>query len=174
MEGQVLVFRAAVLEEEEEVAAERCIEAEHVVRVGVVSSTLTVVVVVEGVCIPASEELSSLVEGCVEVARNVHGLSLRNAKHCEDHYNFCCVCSLPLCLSFLVLHCFLRAVGCAGLGSYFHLGSFQRPMRPRRRQRQAEVRQHSRWQRCLTSIVSELARLLSLSGSKIWRMQSQQ
>jgi len=168
-----LVFRAAVLEEEVVVVAERCIEAEHVVRVGVVSSTLTVVVV-EGACIPASEELSSLVEGCVEVARNVHGLSLRNAKHCEDHYNFCCVCSLPLYLSFLVLHCFLRVVGCAGLDSYFHLESFQRPMLRRRQQRQAEVRQHSRWQRCLTSIVSELARLLSLSGSKRWRMQSQQ
>lgn len=153
-------------------AAGRCIGEQHFVRVVFASSSLTVVVV-EGVCIPASEELNSLAEGCAEVVRNVHGLSLWNAKHCEDHYNLCCACFLLLYPDFLVLRRFLRMVGCENLGACFHLGSFQRPMLRRRQQRQAEAHQHSHWQRCLTSIVSELVRLLSRANSKRQQLQSQ-
>lgn len=153
-------------------AVGRCIGEERCVRVVAASSTLTVAVV-EGVYIPASEESSSLVEGCVEVVRNVHVLSLRHAKHCGDHYNFCCVCFLLVYLSFLVLHCALRAVGCGDPGACFHLESFQRPMLRRRQQRQAEAHQHSRWQRYLTSIVEALVRLLSISNSKRQHLQSQ-
>lgn len=151
--------------------AGRCTGEEHFARVVVVSSSLTVVVV--GLCIPASEELSSLAEGCAEVVRNVHCLSLWIAKHCEDHYNFCCVCFLLLCLNFLVLRRSLRVVGREDPGACSHLESCQRPMLLRRQQRQAEAHQHSRWQRCSTSIVSGMVRLLSISSSRKRRTQSQ-
>jgi hypothetical protein len=164
------VFLAAELGEGEEAAvAERYIGEGHVVRVVVVSSTLTVAVE-EGVCIPAC----SLVEGCVEVVRNVHGLNLRNAKRCEDHYGFCFDCSLLLYLNFLVLHYCLRVAAVEDLGACFHLESFRRPTLQHRRQRQAEARQHFRSQRCLTNIVLGLARLLPIPGSRRRRMRNQQ
>jgi hypothetical protein len=170
VEERALVALAAGLEEEEEAAAERCIEEEHSAGVVVVGSSLAVAVL----CIPALEGLSSPVEGCVEAVRNVHGQDPRNAKHCEDHYNFCCDCFLLLCLAFLVLHRSPRVVGCEDPGACFHLESFQRPMLPHRQQQRAEARQHSRWQRCLTSIVSGPVRLLPISSSKRRRTQSQQ
>lgn len=174
VEGWALAFLAVELGEGEQAAvAERYIEEGPFVRVVVVSSTLTVVVV-EGVCIPASAGLSSLVEGCVEVVRNVHGLNLRNAKRCEDHYDFCYDCSLLLYLNFLVLHHCLRAAAVEDLGACFHLESFRRPTLQRRRQRQAEARQHFRSQRYLTNIVLGLARLLPIPGSRRRRMRNQQ
>ena len=173
-EGWALVFLAAELGEGEEAAVmEQYIEEGHYVRVVVVSSTLTVVVV-EGVCIPVSAGLCSLVEGCVEVVRNVHGLNPRNAKRCEDHYDSCCDCSLLLYLNFLVLRHCLRVAAVEDLGACFHLESFRRPTLQRRRPRQVEARQHCRSQRCLTNIVLGLARLLSIPGSRRWRMRNQQ
>lgn len=146
---------------------ERCIEEEHYVRVEVVvvvaqQHTLVRVEVEEerwiqvvvgssdltaaAVCSPALvEESSNLAEGCAGVVRNVHGLSLRNAKHCNDHYDFCCACFLLLCLHSLGLHrCHQKVVGCENVDACFHPGSFRKPMRQRPRQRQAGARRHFR------------------------------
>lgn len=127
---------------EQHILAAVGVEEEHGVQVVVEKSILTVVVV----CSPALVEgLSNLVEGCAGVVRNVHGLSLRNAKHCKDHYGFCCVCFLLLCLHFLGLHhCRQKAVDCGSVDACFHPGSFQKSMRQHLHQRQAEARRHFR------------------------------
>jgi hypothetical protein len=142
---RILVLLASELgEAEEAAAAAQCIEEVHSVRVVVVSSNLTVVVVVavEEVCIPVSAELSSLVEECVEAVRNVYGPSLRNAKYCEGRCGFCCVDFLPLYLQLPELHRHQRVVGCEDLDACLHLESFQRPMLQHRHLRQEEARQH--------------------------------